>query len=93
MHIEEGDNETGLVLQTEHFSAPESGTLEYTCKFGGAAGAKFHILYDHTKMYAEGIEVSVDDADVDVADEGEGRISVVCKGAVEVATVTVGPKA
>ena len=43
-------------------------------------------------MYAGGITATVDVAGVEVSDEGDGRISVVCTEAVEVATVTVMPK-
>ncbi|KAL8283747.1 hypothetical protein RQP46_005542 [Phenoliferia psychrophenolica] len=97
IHIEADDNETGLVLQTETFSPPasatEPGTLEFAATFKAAAGSKFHILYDHTKMYAGGVDVSVDAAGVEAIDEGEGRIAVVCTEGVEVATVKVAPKA
>lgn len=69
--------EPTCTFQMETFSNP-GDRFEYHCKITTAAGCEFDLVYDHAKMFDNGVEVSVEGGGVEAVGDGEGVVVVRC---------------
>lgn len=93
----EDQPEPTVVFQTESMSDPgyypatDLGDLVYRCLFTTSEDGKFDFVYS-TKMYPDGVQVSVEGEGVETSDDGQGVVSVKCTKAGENVTVVIQPK-
>ncbi|KAM0793328.1 hypothetical protein ACM66B_000785 [Microbotryomycetes sp. NB124-2] len=89
--------EPTVIFQTEGISDPagyyldQPGERKYFCKFTTSSDGKFNLKYS-SKMYPDGIEVSVEGQGVEAKDEGTGTVGVNCTKADENVKVWIQPK-